>query len=225
MNTNMTLNSFLALAGSSLLAISSAHAATIVGFEAESGTYINGPGPFDGWRLETDANALGGQSIYARYQNFNAPTLPANADAVVSYTVSFDTTGTYDLYARMSMTNNGSDTFYADTSFDGAQNSWDQSSNLGQSTGDPLNPAGSGYVWVNMSDENIATFTVAAPGTVQFNIAARERDLRFDSFAFGTTADRATITDAQLSAAVVPEPSSTALLGLGGLALILRRRR
>ena len=220
----MTLNSFLAVASSSLLILTSAHAATIVGFEAESGTYINGPGSFDGWRLETDANALGGQSIYARYQNFNAPTLPANADAVVSYTVSFDTAGTYDLYARMSMTNNGSDTFYADTSFDGVQNSWDQSGNLG-TAGNPLDPVGSGYVWVNMATNGIATFTVAATGTVQFNIAARERNLRFDSFAFGTTADRATITDAQLSAAVVPEPSSTALLGLGGLALILRRRR
>lgn len=223
MKPKTSLRNFLALASSSLLILTSAHAATIVGFEAESGTYINGPGAFEGWRLETDANALGGQSIYARYQNFNAPTLPANADAVVSYTISFDTAGTYDLYARMSMTNNGSDTFYADTSFDGAQNSWDQSSNLGQSTGDPLNPAGSGYVWVNMSDENIATFTVAAPGTVQFNIAARERELRFDAFAFGTSAD--TFTDAQLSSAVtIPEPS-TALLGALGLLTLLRRRR
>jgi hypothetical protein len=31
--------------------------------------------------------------------------------------------------------------------------------------------------------------------------------------------------DVRLVAAVVPEPSTTALLGLGGLALILRRKR
>ncbi|HAC81435.1 MAG TPA: hypothetical protein DCG06_14140 [Deltaproteobacteria bacterium] len=34
-----------------------------------------------------------------------------------------------------------------------------------------------------------------------------------------------TLNDAAVAALAVPEPSTTALLGLGGLALILRRRK
>ena len=39
------------------------------------------------------------------------------------------------------------------------------------------------------------------------------------------TVDYGTLNAGELTVTIVPEPSSTALLGLGGLALVLRRRK
>jgi len=108
------------------------------------------------------------------------------------------------------------DSLFFDTTF-GAADSW-QSIQL-TAANLPLDT----FVWINLSDLGSSTFTATA-GTSTVNLAARERRLRFDSFAFGTTADRATITDTDLSNAVIPEPS-TALLGAIGLLALLRRRR
>ena len=63
----------------------------------------------------------------------------------------------------------------------------------------------------------------SAGGAVTWEIGARENGFDMDAFALVTTGQ--VVTDAELDAAVaVPEPSTTALLGLGGLALLLRRR-
>ncbi|MBT8044766.1 MAG: PEP-CTERM sorting domain-containing protein [Verrucomicrobiae bacterium] len=44
-------------------------------------------------------------------------------------------------------------------------------------------------------------------------------------FGSSGSSDRIEFNDVRLDTAVVPEPTTTALLGLGGLALILRRRK
>ncbi len=201
---------FLLSAGLIAVGLTAPAHAALVAFEAESGTIPFSATVFQGWRLDTDANALGGQSIYAEVQSFSAPTPPS--DRIVNYSVTFDTAGTYDLYARLMAPTTSNDTMYYDTTF-GAANDWQQIA---------LSPANGTYVWVNLSDTGSNTYTVAAPGTVTFNIAARERQLRIDAFAFGTSAD--TFSDAQLSAAVIPEPSAALLGSLGVLALLRRRR-
>jgi len=92
------------------------------------------------------------------------------------------------------------DSLFFDTTF-GAADSW-QSIQL-TAANLPLDT----FVWINLSDLGSSTFTATA-GTSTVNLAARERRLRFDSFAFGTTADRATITDTDLSNAVHRAPRS-----------------
>jgi hypothetical protein len=61
-------------------------------------------------------------------------------------------------------------------------------------------------------------------GTASVN-GAGELVVTISSAATGTSADDWSVIDAIAIQAVVPEPSTTALLGLGGLALILRRRK
>ena len=68
----------------------------------------------------------------------------------------------------------------------------------------------------------------SAGGTVQWEIGAREDGFDMDAFALVSTGQ--SVTDIELDNAVtipvaVPEPSTTALLGLGGLALAFRRRK
>ena len=50
-------------------------------------------------------------------------------------------------------------------------------------------------------------------------------DMRIDPFSDTATAARSFKLDYVRVGQVVPEPSTTALIGLGGIALILRRRK
>jgi len=87
---------------------------------------------------------------------------------------------------------------------------------------------GAGQAWI---DPNTATFdpnmggtAFTAPSAFALNwlnvgTFAASSSLEMDDFQIGMTLADVGVT------AVVPEPSSTALLGLGGLALMLRRRR
>mgnify|MGYP000318392739 CR=1 FL=1 len=75
------------------------------------------------------------------------------------------------------------------------------------------------------SNAGIATLGGMLNGSSDFRTAAYNT---IDSNAFTGISDRYRISDTALTSGdflAVPEPSSTALLGLGGLALILRRRK
>lgn len=81
---------------------------------------------------------------------------------------------------------------------------------------DPLDS----YSGENSGHSILGTFIAGAGGTQAFSIAGSTNG--------GTTLNssgRAQINAFQLRLIAVPEPSSTALLGLGGLALIMRRRK
>jgi hypothetical protein len=95
------------------------------------------------------------------------------------------------------------------------------------------------FIWFNVSagdaptssgyNRNSTTFNVAAAGDQTWQLGGREENFRIDAIAFvstnefdGLTALEAT---SRLDASLIPEPSSTMLLGLVSIALLGRRRR
>ncbi|MBT8037279.1 MAG: PEP-CTERM sorting domain-containing protein [Verrucomicrobiae bacterium] len=69
-----------------------------------------------------------------------------------------------------------------------------------------------------LNDGTVRDFSVTSNGSGEIFFEFRKAST-------GDTDGSATINGLSIEGAVVPEPSSTALIGLGGLALILRRRR
>lgn len=111
---------------------------------------------------------------------------------------------------------------------------------------------GSGYTLADLSNLTFSSFTVGAASNandgvnITFGGATTNQNLNSaniiangsDTFALsgtgaslslavdsGQSNNRWSVTGLEVSYTAVPEPSSTALLGLGGLALILRRRK
>lgn len=86
------------------------------------------------------------------------------------------------------------------------------------------------------ADDNV-TFKVSDDGGATFHTTTLTGDYSFDEFRFRSGHDSATAnnrwewsnvafaTTQSEAIAAIPEPSSTALISLGGLALILRRRK
>jgi len=218
MKLNKSMKTILPLAAFAGLALtaSSSHAA-IIAFEAESGTLGSEFDP-----AQADAGALGGIYITTETNNQNNPTSTSpNTDAfTTSYSLNV-AAGTYDVYVRGRVGPDASndDSFYYANAFGDADptvtGDWQQINGAG---GFGV-PSGS-FGW-----SNALTATVtSAGGTVQWEIGARENGFDMDAFSLVSTGQ--SVTDAELDAAVaVPEPSTTALLGLGGLALMLRRRK
>lgn len=68
----------------------------------------------------------------------------------------------------------------------------------------------------------VTSYAYSAPsGTINVSPEADARYVRFTPI----SADWSMISEVDFDGTLVPEPSTTALLGLGGLALILRRRK
>lgn len=72
----------------------------------------------------------------------------------------------------------------------------------------------------------ISQNSIGAPNTAEFEsfVASNVRYVRFLSLATGAN-DRVGLGEVRFDGTLVPEPSTFALLSLGGLALVLRRRR
>ena len=79
------------------------------------------------------------------------------------------------------------------------------------------------------------TFTLTGAGTGDITLSGDlteaeflglgDTNFYFDSQQFENTSLVTTFNEASIDVTTIPEPSSTALLGLGSLALILRRRK
>ena len=196
-----------------LTAAVSANAA-IVGFEAESGTLGIHFDP-----AIADVAALGGEYITTEVSDTGSP----NANKLVTYSVTFAETGTYDLYGKIYVGPGGvlDDSFFFGDSFGtkalGTTTGWITANGLASESDEA-------WAWVNLTEFTATTIFTASIGDETFEIAGREDGLRFDAFAFGTSTE--TFSDAQLDAAVIPEPGTYALLaGCFALASVMIRRR
>ena len=208
-----TTMSLAAFAGLSL----SANAA-IIAFEAESGTL---GADFD--PALADATALGGFYITTE-TNESSASSPLTDVRTVNYSLNVPA-GTYDVYVRARIAvNNSDDSFFYAKAFGDANPAvvadWQLMNNL----------SGWGLPWAQPFEwsDALASTVTSAGGTVQWEIGAREDGFDMDAFALVSTGQ--SVTDIELDNAVtipvaVPEPSTTALLGLGGLALAFRRRK
>jgi len=197
-----------------LTAVASANAA-IVGFEAESGTLGIHFDP-----AIADVAALGGEYITSSVDQGGT-----GANNVVTYSVTFAEADTYELYGKIYVGPNGvfDDSFFFGSDFTTpSPTAWTLANGLASESVEA-------YAWVNLSEfvagDNFYTIAGADVGVAQtFQIAGREDGLRFDAFAFGTSTE--TFSDAQLDAAVIPEPGTYALLaGCFALASVMIRRR
>jgi hypothetical protein len=140
---------------------------------------------------------------------------PADPSKVISYTVTFDKPGTYDLYAKVWVGAGGAndDSFFYGKGF-GSMNSladnneWVTCNNLGgigyNVQSDVVGIAGtvgSGqWKWLNLSNynggETPTSFTVVDGALTQtFQIGGRENGLQFDKFVFGSTGQSFTVKE------------------------------
>jgi hypothetical protein len=178
---------------------------TAVPFQAESGV------------LGSDWNTLttaGVDYVTSKTDVLNAG-FPGDPSKVISYTVTFDKPGTYDLYAKVWVGAGGAndDSFYYGKGF-GSMNSladnneWVTSNNLGgvgytvqTDVVGIAGTVGSGqWKWLNLSKynggETPVTFTVADGALTQtFQIGGRENGLQLDKFVFGSTGQSFTVKE------------------------------
>lgn len=165
-------------------------------FEAESGT------------IGAQFSVLDDPSTGIRYATINSTVgggNPGSADRVITYTVTFPSSGTYELYARLRV---GPNTFNDDSMYYGngfgtrnvaSDNDWVRVNGLANAFGytlptDRVLGAGTAtsnvWKWVKLSafpfDEAPISFAVDASNlTPTFQIAGREDGLWLDKFAFG----------------------------------------
>ncbi|MBT8036723.1 MAG: PEP-CTERM sorting domain-containing protein [Verrucomicrobiae bacterium] len=224
--------SLLTFFGAAALA-TSVQAATIVqggldtiAFEAEIGSIDN---TFDnaalGWEVDGVtaplAGASGGSLVVAA-ENHSAA--PANT---ITYNIDFTKTGNYDAWFRAAYTTQdyenfndtavNNDSFYYEDGTIGDAPSWREMNGISGL---------SDTVWLWF--KGTTTVVVGSAGTTDWLISNREDGFIIDRLVLIHEDDVNPVNDAfldGLSNSAVPEPSSAALLGVAGLALILRRKR
>jgi hypothetical protein len=211
--------------------------AAIVSFEAESGSLGSA------FTIENGAlNASGDAAIVPIDINDDFTTdQPTSAAHVVTYNVTFDTADTYDLWFRVG-TDRGSAINSQDSVFTAARFGVIDTTSDSPADWTSMNRfriTQDEFIWFNVSagdaptssgyNRNSTTFNVAAAGDQTWQLGGREENFRIDAIAFvstnefdGLTALEAT---SRLDASLIPEPSSTMLLGLVSIALLGRRRR
>ena len=178
---------------------------TAIPFQAETGT------------LGSDWNTLtaSGITYVTSKTDVLNPGFPGDPSKVISYTVTFDKPGTYDLYAKVwvGAGTANDDSFYYGKGF-GSMNSladnneWVTCNNLGgvgyAVQTDVVGIAGtigSGqWKWLNLSNYNggevPVNFTVVDGALTQtFQIGGRENGLQLDKFVFGSTGQSFTVKE------------------------------
>jgi uncharacterized repeat protein (TIGR03803 family) len=199
-------------------------AANLVPFEAESGV------------LGSDFAVSNSSSpAYITILSDGAGSNPGSAARVASYSVTFPSAGTYQLYARVRVGPNGfnDDSMFYASSFGSKSPTLNSDwvlvnglAGVGFSNSTDVvtggGTLGSGmWKWINLSQfAGSVSFTVSAGSLTQtFQIGARENGLDMDKFAFGTWGTSFTVSN--LDTGTVPPPSSltNTFSGPDGIAL------
>jgi hypothetical protein len=199
-----------------VVAIAGSANAAIFGFEAESGTLS------PDYSSIADPTALGGGSyIEHATDNFANGASQPNTDAFTSsYELNLPA-GTYDVYVRMRFADNGEDSFFVAKSFGDKDPTVTADWLKVEGTTAGLGSSQTTFAW---SDALVVTTLTSTGGAVTWEIGAREAGLDIDAFALVSTGQSVTDTDLD-NAVLVPEPASLALVGLGSLMFLGRRRQ
>ena len=219
----MRLNSFTILVPRRFLAVSLLFAGSLqadsIAVQAESGSLGSG------FITHTE-----GSVQFITISMTGVGNNPGSAARVASYSVTFPTAGTYDLYGRVRVGPGGAtdDSFFYANGFGAkspvADGDWItvNSINVGGYTNSSEVVTGSGtagingWKWINLSKftgpagvgETPITFTVPAGSLTQtFQIGAREDGLDMDKFVFGTTGNSFTVNDLDNATDGTPPPA------------------
>jgi beta-galactosidase len=189
--------------------------AAAVKFEAESGV------------LGANFAISNGSPAYITITSDGAGGNPGSAARVATFSVTFPSAGTYDLYARVRVGPGGAsdDSFFYGNGFGSKSATADadwilvNSVNAGGFTNSSDVVSGNGSVginvwkWVNLSDytgtagETPITFNVTAGNLNQtFQIGARENGFDMDKFVFGTSGTAFTVADLDAGALASNDP-------------------
>lgn len=217
-----TLMSVLGFGTSVALGAATASAASI-GYEAEWGT----PAPVVShtYNVITDPAASGGEAIEPDGADFGFGT----ANATMTYVVEFPEAGNYNLFVRLRRATDNTDTFDFRVSTSELRDTPITNGNFVALTGSFASVTNSAYSIVNALQDVTPVslgfngqnfYPIAAAGAREFQISNRNDNVIIDAFVFST---ESSLTEEQFLAAIIPEPASLALLGLGGLALLVRR--
>lgn len=181
----------------------------------QNGSTVNVPSP----RMTAATGNLYMQVLRDSGQTNNTLALMGTNAPWLNFSVTIDVAGTYGLSARVAGPNANGNTLYVEVLDSVGQNIGD---GLGGSVADWYRVTGADPSYNNFDSgvKTVGGFEKLDYGNgdvpMQWNLSAGSYQIRFIPRADGVALDSFTL-------ALVPEPSSMALLGLGGL--LLRRRR
>jgi hypothetical protein len=224
------------LCGLGLLLGSAAHLpAASVTFEAESGALGSE------WAVSNSASPA--YVTILSITTTNSGSNPASSNRVATYSITFPSAGTYQLYARVRV---GPNTFNDDSLFYAASfgpknptlnSDWIQVNGLGSigfsNSTDVVTGGGSlgsgMWKWVNLSQfTSQPGFTVGSANLNQtFQIGAREDGLDMDKFLFGTSTNTFTVAELDAGGPGTPPaglPAATSPISItnsGGVSLVV----